>query len=77
MQLNILNQVIPIQGTLTVVLADNRGSNAIGGFMESFSAHPPCRFCMGTTPEFQEKVTIFTFLHVKCISSLCTIIECF
>ena len=56
MQLNIANQVMPIQGSLSVVLADNLGSNSIGGFMESFSANRPCRFCLGLSWEFQEKV---------------------
>ncbi|CAB4007939.1 uncharacterized protein LOC110246895 [Paramuricea clavata] len=54
-QLNIANQVMPIQGSLSVVLADNLGSNSIGGFMESFSANRPCRFCLGLSWEFQEK----------------------
>jgi hypothetical protein len=48
-QLNISNTVLPIQGSLSLVLADNLGSNAIGDFMESFSANRPCRFCMGTS----------------------------
>jgi hypothetical protein len=38
-QLNISNTVLPIQGSLSLVLADNLGSNAIGDFMESFSAN--------------------------------------
>ncbi|XP_028418042.1 uncharacterized protein LOC114542794 isoform X2 [Dendronephthya gigantea] len=54
-QLNIANQIIPIKGTLSVVIADNLGSNSIGGFMESFSANRPCRFCLGTSVEFQER----------------------
>jgi hypothetical protein len=60
-QLNIANQVMPIQGSLSVVLADNLGSNSIGGFMESFSATQPCRFCLGLSWEFQEKVR---FLYI-------------
>ena len=27
--------------------------------MESFSARRPCRFCMGISDDFQEKVTLF------------------
>lgn len=50
--------MMSFMGTLGLVLADNLGSNGIGGFMESFSAMRPCRFCMGISGDFQEKVRI-------------------
>ena len=49
-------------GTLSLVLEDNLGSNSIGGFMESFSATRPCRFCMGIYGNFQEKVIFYLFV---------------
>lgn len=52
-----------IEGSLSLVLADNLGSNSIGGFMESFSATRPCRFCMGLLDEFQTKVILFNHLY--------------
>jgi hypothetical protein len=51
-----------MEGTISLVLADNLGSNGIGGFMESFSAQRPCRFCMGLLDEFQSKVIFVTFI---------------
>ncbi len=54
-----------IEGTLSLVLADNHGSNGIGGFMESFSANRPYRFCMGMPDEFQAKVNLLTFSSHK------------
>lgn len=47
-----------IEGTISLALADNLGSNSIGGFMESFSATRPCRFCMGALDAFQTKVSM-------------------
>lgn len=35
-------------GTLIAVIGDNKGSNAIGGFKEGFTAHRPCRTCSAT-----------------------------
>ncbi len=34
------------RGTVAVVIGDNLGSHAIGGFLESFSSYRVCRFCM-------------------------------
>ncbi|XP_046852978.1 uncharacterized protein LOC124446190 [Xenia sp. Carnegie-2017] len=56
-QLNIGQSIRSFEGTLSLVLADNLGSNGIRGFMESFSAKRPCRFCMGILDEFQTKFT--------------------
>ena len=60
-QLNIGQSIRSFEGTLSLVLADNLGSNGIGGFMESFSAKRPCRFCMGILDEFQTKVVLLNF----------------
>ena len=43
-------------GTIAVVSADNLGSNALGGFKESASAHRHCRQCLGTQSETRNKV---------------------
>jgi len=34
------------RGSLLIVVADNLAAHALGGFLESFSAVHPCRFCM-------------------------------
>ena len=44
-----------MEGTISLVLVDNLGSNGIGGFMESFSAQRPCRFCMGYWMNFSQR----------------------
>ncbi|RUM28374.1 MAG: hypothetical protein DSY42_08515 [Aquifex sp.] len=36
------------RGTVAVVIGDNLGSHAIGGFLESFNSYRVCRFCMIT-----------------------------
>jgi hypothetical protein len=59
----------PVIGSLCLVLADNLGSNGIGGFMESFSATKPCRFCMGILEDFQVKV-IAVVIHVTLLVTL-------
>ena len=59
----------PVNGSLCLVLADNLGSNGIGGFMESFSATKPCRFCMGILEDFQVKV-IAVVIHVTLLVTL-------
>jgi len=34
------------RGSLLIIVADNLAAHALGGFLESFSAVHPCRFCM-------------------------------
>ncbi len=36
------------RGTIAVVIGDNLGSHAIGGFLQSFNSYRVCRFCMIT-----------------------------
>jgi hypothetical protein len=59
----------PVIGSLCLVLANNLGNNGIGGFMESFSATKPCRFCMGILGDFQVKV-IAAVIHVTLLVTL-------
>lgn len=46
------------QGTIALASADNFGANALGGFKEGSTAHRPCRQCLGTMEEIQEKASI-------------------
>lgn len=67
--MSVAGHMKPIIGSLCLVLGDNLGSNALGCFMESFSATKPCRFCMGTLNDFQHKVSFVT-THItfnKCL----------
>ena len=57
-----------VEGTISLILADNLGSNGIGGFMESFSATSPLCFCMGILDELQ-------IIHCYYISN--NFIQCF
>ena len=50
------NGVQKVFGSLTVVIADNPASCAIGGFKESSSAYRPCRHCLGTAEEIKINV---------------------
>jgi hypothetical protein len=43
-------------GTVCTVLADNLGSQALGGFKESCSAYRMCRQCMATHDTATAKV---------------------
>ena len=43
-------------GSLTIFLADNLASNAVGGFKESSSALRHCRQCLGTNNEMRSQV---------------------
>ena len=52
-----------IFGSLCVVSADNHGSLALGGFIESFSAHRYCRHCMATNDEAKTKVCGFFLMQ--------------
>ena len=62
MQLRIGGQLQPILGTISLLLADKHGNNGIRGFMESFRAKTPCRFCLGISADFQEKVIYKVYL---------------
>ena len=65
-----------MEGTISLVLVDNLGSNGIGGFMESFSAQRPCRFCMGLLDEFQSKVIFVTFI-IYVVTKAAVLMTCF
>jgi hypothetical protein len=65
-----------MKGTISLVLVDNLGSNGIGGFMESFSAQRPCRFCMGLLDEFQSKVIFVTFI-IYVVTKAAVLMTCF
>ena len=43
-------------GALALVSADNPASSAIGGFKEGSSALRPCRQCLGSKLDTQQKV---------------------
>ena len=46
-------KVIRKRGTLIQTPADNLGANAICGYVESFAANYPCRFCLTSRAEMQ------------------------
>jgi len=46
-----------IFGSLSLVIADNPASCALGGFKESASAYRPCRHCLGTADEIRTNVS--------------------
>ena len=57
--MTIFGQKRTIYGTFAVVLADNLGSLALGGFKESYTALKMCRHCMATKEESQTKVCFY------------------
>ena len=53
---NVNGEIVNFRGTIAYVSGDNLGSNDIGGFKESSSAHRKCRQCMGTSEDCRCKV---------------------
>jgi hypothetical protein len=44
-----------VRGSVLHVLADNLGAHSLAGFQESFRVNLPCRFCMATRDDIQDK----------------------
>lgn len=43
-----------VKGTVQSVVADNLGSHGLAGFVESFSGHYICRFCIAQKSQIQD-----------------------
>lgn len=44
------------KGSIAVVLGDNLGSHAMGGFIECFTSYRICRFCMMTKTQIHSNI---------------------
>jgi hypothetical protein len=50
---NVAGQVKTVHGILGLFSADNLGAHSLLGFLESFSANFPCRFCLAHKDDFR------------------------
>ena len=46
------------RGTVASFIGDNLGSQLVGGFMEGSSALHPCRVCVATSEDIQQKIYV-------------------
>lgn len=51
----VFGNAVAMHGVLIAFSADNLGAHALFGFLESFSANHPCRFCLADKTGIQEK----------------------
>ena len=56
------------RGTVASFIGDNLGSQLVGGFKEGGRALRPCRVCMATSEDIQQKVYMTSIIHVPYMS---------
>jgi hypothetical protein len=52
---SVFGNAVAMHGVLIAFSADNLGAHSLFGYLESFSANHPCRFCLADKTDVQEK----------------------
>jgi hypothetical protein len=67
-EFDVYGQKRNFKGTITIILADNPASQAVGGFKESSAAFQNCRFCFDTNEDIRTNVNIIFYVAIVTFS---------